>query len=430
MRPLLHFAPSHGWLNDPNGLIQWKGLHHLFFQYNPAGTEFTNQHWGHATSTNLVAWTEHEVALSPGDPVREPYDSTACFSGCAVVVGDRVAIVYSGVEGDVQLPCLAYATDDSLRSFVKDPDNPVIAAPPSADVAVFRDHAVWRDGDVWRQVVGGQSTEVGGAVFGYTSNDLRHWTYDQVLADAVEAGIPDGVWECPDLFRVDGTDVLVVSLIRPPHDPGHEVWWMTGRLEGGRFAVERTGPADFGPRLYAPQSYTAEDGRRLMLGWIRTHEDPASAGAVSLGAMSLPRQLRVVDGRLLVEPADELLGLRRSCRELALTESDHTVVALDPATEVAGELVLDGPAADRLKSFTLLDDAGHQLTVDPRAIGGSGGPVTVYWDAGIVELFRDGRAGVWTNLSLRSLREVSLRHARGEGGVVSVWKVTGTHEHE
>ena len=28
-RPCFHVAPAHGWLNDPNGLIFYKGRYHL-----------------------------------------------------------------------------------------------------------------------------------------------------------------------------------------------------------------------------------------------------------------------------------------------------------------------------------------------------------------------------------------------------------------
>lgn len=31
----LHLMPKTGWLNDPNGLCQFKGLYHVFFQYSP-----------------------------------------------------------------------------------------------------------------------------------------------------------------------------------------------------------------------------------------------------------------------------------------------------------------------------------------------------------------------------------------------------------
>ena len=67
-RPLLHFTTRAGWINDPLGLTFHDGRYHLFFQYVPGSTEWAaDQRWGHATSDDLLHWTERPVALAPGD---------------------------------------------------------------------------------------------------------------------------------------------------------------------------------------------------------------------------------------------------------------------------------------------------------------------------------------------------------------------------
>ncbi len=41
-RPRYHFLPPAHWMNDPNGLIQWRGKYHLFYQHHPYGPLWAN----------------------------------------------------------------------------------------------------------------------------------------------------------------------------------------------------------------------------------------------------------------------------------------------------------------------------------------------------------------------------------------------------
>lgn len=47
LRPLYHYRPPKNWINDPNGPILYKGIYHLFAQYNPNGTVWGNMNWFH-----------------------------------------------------------------------------------------------------------------------------------------------------------------------------------------------------------------------------------------------------------------------------------------------------------------------------------------------------------------------------------------------
>jgi beta-fructofuranosidase len=418
MTAWLHYSPTRGWMNDPNGLIHWQGRHHLFYQYNPDGTEFTNQHWGHASSADLLTWTEHEVALFPGPHESAPYDATACFSGCAFEHDGGVSILYTGVLGDRQLPCLARATDDALTGFVKDQANPVVPAPPAADITDFRDHSVWRDEEGrWRQLVAGGRGRHGGSVFALSSPDLRVWRYDGVFVERAEANVPGAVWECPDYFAIDGTGALLISVIHEDGDEGPEVWWLTGAPAGAGFEVSATGVADVGDRFYAPQSYWAADGRRIQFGWIRTHQDPAGLGGPAVGAMSLPRELSIRNRRLHCEPAAELTHLR-----VARTPVTTAAAVGLTGGRTAGELVIDRAAGVRAVHLRSLD--GAELTVDLAAFAGLDGPLRLFWDAGIVEVFCGGVAGTWSDLRVTEVAQLWLDgDADLTGGRAEVWEL-------
>lgn len=142
-RPRFHFTPEAGWLNDPNGLVYFEGEYHLFYQYTPGTGEcrVASQHWGHAVSTDLVAWTYRPPALAPdelgaiwsGSAVVDWHDTSGFFAGGA----GTVAIFTPWLNGP-QSQSLAYSRDRG-RTWTKYADNPVL---PDPGLPVFRDPKV------------------------------------------------------------------------------------------------------------------------------------------------------------------------------------------------------------------------------------------------------------------------------------------------
>ncbi len=310
-RPAYHLAPPANWLNDPNGLVHWDGRYHLFYQYNPAGPFHGSIHWGHASSEDLVTWRDEPVALAP-DP--DGPDRDGCWSGCIVDDDGTPRAVYTGGRDRRQLPCLATATDDTLRRWEKDPANPVVPeSPDDPDIletedwaAEFRDHCIWREGDTWYHLIGSGVTDVGGTVLLYESEgDLRDWQYRGpiLVGDWPSAG---PIWECPEVLFFEEWDLLHVSNM-------DNVDYFVGEMdiEEGTFRVEDSGRLDYGG-FYAPQSLETPDGRTLTWGWLPEARGPAEQwDAGWSGTLSVPRVLDVdADGTLRQRPAREVQSLR------------------------------------------------------------------------------------------------------------------------
>jgi beta-fructofuranosidase len=110
-------------MNDPNGLVQFRGEYHLYYQYHPFGTDWGPMHWGHAVSPDLVRWRHLPIALapSPGGP-----DAGGVFSGSAVEDGSGLSLLYTG-HGERQVQCLATSPDGRLHEAPRKP-RPRLAA--------------------------------------------------------------------------------------------------------------------------------------------------------------------------------------------------------------------------------------------------------------------------------------------------------------
>ncbi|MGW8363972.1 GH32 C-terminal domain-containing protein [Streptomyces wedmorensis] len=244
-RPQFHFTPEKNWMNDPNGLVYYKGEYHLFYQYNPNGNSWGAMSWGHAVSQDLTHWKELPLALSHDD-------EEMVFSGSAVVDWNNttgfgtaqdpamVAIYTSHAkDSGVQTQSLAYSTDRG-RTWTKYQGNPVIDI-GSKD---FRDPKVqwYAPTRSWLMTV---SLSAEHKVRFYTSKNLKDWTPQ---SDFGPAGATGGVWECPDLFPlpVDGDPkktkwVLVVNINPGGIAGGSAAQYFVGDFDGKKFTAEDKG---------------------------------------------------------------------------------------------------------------------------------------------------------------------------------------------
>ncbi len=366
-RPQYHLSPPANWLNDPNGLIQWNGQYHAFYQYNPAGPYHGTIHWGHAVSDDLVTWEDRPVALTPSP---DGPDRDGCWSGCAVDVDGTPTILYTGGRGDLQLPCLGTAIDDDLTGWDKSPENPIIDTLPeepplrSTDHwrAEFRDHNVWQaDDGTWHHLIGSGVENGGGTALLYTSDDgdMTDWEYQGPIL----IGGPDrdgAMWECPELLDLGERQLLHIS--------NYEVVRYslgTYNVADGRFETDRAGLLDHGS-FYAPQSLRDDDGRWLMWGWVKPGRDESAQwDAGWSGTLSLPRQIDLdAAGRLRQRPAPELTALREAhvhSETVTLTDEQRSLPVSGNALEIRAEIRIDD--ADEFGLVVCQSPGGEEETV-------------------------------------------------------------------
>lgn len=309
--PHFHFAAPANWMNDPNGLIQWKGKYHIFYQHNPDAAEWGNMHWGHAVSPDLVHWQHLPIAMAPtpGGP-----DEGGCFSGCAVEYQGKPVFIYTAVFPETQ--CLAFGLDD-LRKWKKYKGNPVISSPPEGmQVEGFRDPYVWRDQDGWHMVLGSGIRGVGGTILYYRSKDLLNWQYiGPILTGDLTRTTPfptGSMWECPQFFKLGNSWYLILSLMGAG---AFGVAYYRGDFVDGHFSPYSLSILDYGGRFfYAPQTFVDQSGRRVMVGWLLEERSPAAQlHAGWSGVHSIPRLLSEdAHGQLCIQPVPELASLRHA----------------------------------------------------------------------------------------------------------------------
>nr|WEI57521.1 putative GH32 family protein [Cyphoderus albinus] len=328
-RPRYHFSPSENWMNDPNGLVYYDGLYHLFFQYHPGSSLWGPMNWGHAISRNLVTWEELDIALMP-DELGD------IFSGSAVVdhldragfkdqnsTVDPIVAIYTSASGEsyeIQRQSLAYSIDNGI-TFQKYEHNPILEAENSSD---FRDPKVFFHSASSKWIM---SLAVGHKIEFYSSTNLLNWTKESEFGADPLQGEHGGVWECPDLIQlraqVNSSTIIDIWVLLVSINPGYFIGNFSANRDGTlsftAFEWNNAQWLDWGPDNYAGVTFSNEpSGRQIYIAWMSNwnyaNKTPTRPWR---GQMTIPRQLgvRVLnsssgDLRLTSNPVPELTSLR------------------------------------------------------------------------------------------------------------------------
>lgn len=318
-RPKLHVAPPIGWLNDPNGLCQYQGVYHAFYQMAPFEPEGGLKFWGHCTSTDLLHWEFQGIPLYPD----QPYDCHGAYSGSALVEDGRMYLFYTGnvklfgnydfvKEGRESSTALAVSSDgihvDTKELLMTNADYP-------EDLSKHvRDPKVWKQDGSYYMVLGARTKENQGVVLLFESEDRKNWNYVRRFQSEEPFGY---MWECPDLYEIDGKTILSVS----PQGVAQEGFRYMNKYQSGTFPIDgdfRTDgtPGTFreldgGFDFYAPQTFLADDGRRIQIGWMGMPdvEEEYTNKTTADGwqnVLTIPRELSVRNGIVCQNPVREL----------------------------------------------------------------------------------------------------------------------------
>ncbi len=304
-RPQIHFTPAKNWINDPNGMVYVDGTYHLFYQYNPQGNDWGNMSWGHATSTDLMHWSEQAVALTRDE-------LGAVFSGSCVIDKNNTAgfganamvalYTAAGETGDVQgkqQQAIAYSTDGG-KNFTRYANNPVIK---NNDDNLRDPKVFWHEQSSQWIMVLAKGWKMGVEFYG--SSDLKSWHHLSTFFMPL-AGRPSLQWECPDLIQIGNKWVLLVSV--NPGGPlvGSGMMYFVGNFDGTIFtADEREYPLwlDYGMDNYAGVTWSNTGNRRIMIGWMNNWSYSGNVPCSPWrSAMTLPRELKLIeyDGKPLL----------------------------------------------------------------------------------------------------------------------------------
>lgn len=320
--PSYHFASPSFLLQEPSGLVFFKDNYHLFFLHNPNSFEGNKSQQSHAVSPDLLHWKNLPKAISPSTS----YDNGGIFSGSAIVKDDLLHIFYTGLseplETAKETQNLAMSKDGI--NFGKSANNPVITEPPHYDYLQFskknfKHPFVWEKGDRYYALLGANYEKTNdGAVLLFKSKDLRNWVFINITALG-QKGEMGQVWEYPNFVHIGNEDVLIFSTkgIKPQGKKFlnlHQSGWMIGSLDYNSGTFKQKSPFglfDYGFDFFAPQTLKTTDGRTVLIGQLGMPESQMPEKSDKwAGMLALPRELKIINGKIYTTPIEELKKLR------------------------------------------------------------------------------------------------------------------------
>lgn len=322
-----HLMPAGGgWMNDPNGLCQYRGVYHIFYQYAAEPDGSSGKCWGHYTTRDFVQYKDEGIALYPDTAS----DKDGVYSGCAYIE-KGMHLFYTG---NVKLPGEHDYTHSgrlSNTNYVYSEDGVHFSCKQTlltnedypADLTChIRDPKVYKKDGHYVMYLGARDKQDRGSVLLYESEDLLHWQYRDRISSRESFGY---MWECPDCFELGGETFLLTC----PQGIKQKGYQYENSNQNGYFkvadsAAEDYETLDYGYDFYAPQTFADETGRRILIGWMGIPDNPYENPTVANGwqmALTLPREIQNVQGKIYQYPIAEILALKQESHVVVITSA-------------------------------------------------------------------------------------------------------------
>lgn len=317
-----HLMPPMGWLNDPNGLCEYNGEYHIYYQYSPFEAEGGLKFWGHYSTKDFINYKENDIAIFPD----QPYDCHGVFSGTAFIE-DEINFFYTGMvqrqgykdyefTGMEQNTVLVTSKDgvnfSNKELLLRNEDYPENMS------WHVRDPKVWKQDNKYYMILGAKTLDNVGCALIYTSKDKYNWKYLNTVQSDDRFGY---MWECPDYIKVDNQSILIccpqgvendgIDYINV-HQCGY--FLVDGDITSQKnYSLSKFYVLDRGFDFYAPQTFKDCKGRTILIGWVSISDTPFENPTVQNGwqhCLSLPRELKIINGKLTQNVISELKKLR------------------------------------------------------------------------------------------------------------------------
>lgn len=432
-----HLMPPTGWMNDPNGLCQFHGINHIYFQYTPFLAGWGTKLWGHYTTVDWIHFQECEPFLFPDCE----WDRDGVYSGSAFVEGEKIHYFYTGnvkLQGKDYDYILNGREQNTIhlvsRDGIQAGEKQLVMTNedyPSDMSKHVRDPKIFRHDGRYYMIQGARDCESKGCALLFESEDLERWKYFDRIVPSEKFGY---MWECPDLFELDGQKILLTCPQGIQEEYGYQNVYQCGyfpiemNFESKEYKLGEFRELDKGFDIYAAQTFCDEQGRRILIGWMgipdADYDNDATVIYDWIHALTMPRVLTYREGKIIQNPLEELKQLRKDKMVTSITSFGEWTTK-----DSCFELNIERNDEDAKMVFALRNDVilTYEEQIFTLTLGKSGHGrkqrtlnldrlknMTIYSDTSAIEIFINGGEEVMSTRVYSDKLEQKVRFLQSE----------------